>query len=85
MEPGQEYFQKRGRMYRKMFAGAPVKITCRMCKRKFPNPIFQGSSIITKVCSRCVEEMMPKSKKKKQAEMNRHIKAPNSLFAIARR
>ena len=81
----QDYFQRRGLLYRKLFSNAPSRIKCRICKKNFKNPLFQGSSIITKVCEDCSSEMMPKTKKKIQAKMNKHIQAPNSIYLLARR
>ncbi len=81
----QDYFHRRGHLYRTLFSNAPSRIKCRICQKSFKNPLFEGSSIITKVCEACSSEMMPKTKRKIQAKMNKHIQAPNSIYGLARR
>lgn len=43
----------------------PKKVECRICSKKFKNPILEGSSIIIKTCPVC-RDGMKKSKTRRK-------------------
>ncbi len=63
----------------------PAKINCRICKIKFSNPMLQGSSIVTVVCSECRFSMLTEKTKRKMIKEKKTIeltnmKTPNSIM-----
>lgn len=57
---------------RRKFNNAPAQVNCRKCKADFPNPILNGSSIVSVVCNNCRMEMS--SANKKAAKSKRRVK-----------
>jgi len=57
--------EERGDKARKQFPNAPEIITCKICKVDFPNPIFEGSSIVLVTCKECRINMMGSRAKNK--------------------
>jgi hypothetical protein len=63
----------------------PSKIKCRICENKFDNPMIQGSSIVTVVCSECRFNMLTEKTKRKMIKEKKTIeltnmKTPNSIM-----
>ncbi len=74
----------RNKRITQLFPNAPKRVSCRMCKAKFPNPILNGSSVVVKVCEDCRYDFYSaKTKRKKEriilAEKKENMKTPNSI------
>ena len=79
--------KERVKRMKKLFPNAPNKTVCRICKKKFPNPILQGSSIAVSMCDECRKPYLKKNhirsrKKKDKIPKSEEIIATKTMVEI---
>lgn len=66
---------------RMKFDNAPIQVNCRICKSDFPNPILNGSSIVSVVCNSCRMKLC--SANKKAAKSKSRVKVTKSASNVS--
>jgi hypothetical protein len=83
--PPDEWYERRIKMWRKLHPNAPATLACKRCRLPFPNPMFEGSNIVTVVCDDCrpvIVAGVSKGKKRSRPKPRAMSSPPPSLSPV---